>query len=169
MSRLIDADDPKLRGKLKFIREAEGQIYGRASWCFSAKCEAAIDDAKTVDAVPVVRCAVCTHFKCNMRGDGTLPKGVEEFECRNGRGGCDPMGFCDEGSGRTATMAEYDVDEKICKYYRKNGVTVKAEITGDLIRCHECKRQKVDCPMRYSGIDYPSDNSFCGWGKKKSG
>ena len=53
MSRLIDADDPKLRGKLKFIREAEGQIYGRASWCFSAKCEAAIDDAPTVDAVPV--------------------------------------------------------------------------------------------------------------------
>ena len=55
MSRLIDADDPKLRGKLKFIREAEGQIYGRASWCFSAKCEAAIDDAPTVDAVPVRR------------------------------------------------------------------------------------------------------------------
>lgn len=50
-----------------------------------------------VDAVPVVRCAVCIHFQCNMRGDGTLPKGVDEFECRNGRGGCDPMGFCDEG------------------------------------------------------------------------
>ena len=51
----------------------------------------------TVDAVPVVRCAVCRHFQCNMRGDGTLPNGVDEFECRNGRGGCDPMCFCDEG------------------------------------------------------------------------
>lgn len=56
-----------------------------------------IDVAPTVDAVPVVRCAVCRHFQCNMRGDGTLPNGVDEFECRNGRGGCDPMGFCDEG------------------------------------------------------------------------
>ena len=69
MSRLIDADDPKLREKLKFIREAEGQIYGRASWCFSAKCEAAIDDAQTVDAVPVVhgRWIVGEHLfrQCN--------------------------------------------------------------------------------------------------------
>lgn len=51
----------------------------------------------TVDTVQVVRCAVCRHFQCNMRGDGTLPNGVDEFECRNGRGGYDPMGFCDEG------------------------------------------------------------------------
>lgn len=52
--RLIDADDPKLRGKLNFIRMAENQIYGRQSWGFSAKCEATLDDAPTVDAVPVV-------------------------------------------------------------------------------------------------------------------
>ena len=57
----------------------------------------AIETSPTVDAVPVVRCAVCRHFQCNMRGDGTLPNGVDEFECRNGRGGCDPMDFCDEG------------------------------------------------------------------------
>lgn len=57
----------------------------------------ALGRVESVDAVPVVRCAVCRHFQCNMRGDGTLPNGVDEFECRNGRGGCDPMGFCDEG------------------------------------------------------------------------
>ena len=56
-----------------------------------------IQGMSTVDAVEVVRCAVCRHFHCNMRGDGTLPQGVDEFECRNGRGGCDPVGFCDEG------------------------------------------------------------------------
>ena len=52
--KLIDADDPKLRGKLNFIRMAENQIYGRQSWGFSAKCEAVLDDAPPVDAVPVV-------------------------------------------------------------------------------------------------------------------
>ena len=51
----------------------------------------------TVDAVPVVRCAVCRYFLCNMRGDGTLPNGVDEFECVWGRGGYDPMDFCSEG------------------------------------------------------------------------
>ena len=47
----------------------------------------------TVDAVPVVRCAVCRYFRCNMRGNGTLPNGV----CVLGRGGYDPMDFCSEG------------------------------------------------------------------------
>lgn len=61
------------------------------------RATAALKALPSVDAVEVVRCAVCTHFRNNMRGDGTLPNGVDEFECRNGRGGCDPMGFCDEG------------------------------------------------------------------------
>lgn len=122
MSRLIDADDPKLREKLKFIREGERQIYGRESWCFSAKCEAAIDDAQTVDAVP------------------------REIE---------------QANKQAAYVRGYEDGQK--DKYGRWGDAI------EVVRCHECKRQKVDCPMRYSGIDYPSDNSFCGWGKKKSG
>ena len=37
--------------------------------------------------------AVCRYFRCNMRGDGTLPNGV----CVLGRGGYDPMDFCSAG------------------------------------------------------------------------
>ena len=57
----------------------------------------ALGRVETVDAVSVVRCAVCRYFRCNMRGDGTLPNGVDEFECVLGRGGYDPMDFCSEG------------------------------------------------------------------------
>lgn len=46
--RLIDADADSLRNKLKIINEAEHQIYGRASWGFTAKCIHAFDDAPTV-------------------------------------------------------------------------------------------------------------------------
>ena len=53
----------------------------------------ALGRVESVDAVPVVRCAVCRYFRCNMRGDGTLPNGV----CVLGRGGYDPMDFCSEG------------------------------------------------------------------------
>lgn len=89
--RLIDAD--------AFIKMMEEKCDPESTldpWVLSV-CRGGVKMMPTVDAVPVVRCAVCTHFQCNMRGDGTLPKGVDEFECRNGRGGCDPMGFCDEG------------------------------------------------------------------------
>lgn len=83
MRKLIDADELYAA----FRRDIMGGLnYDRI-----------LREAKPVDAVPVVRCAVCRHFQCNMRGDGTLPQGVDEFECRKGRGGCDPMGFCDEG------------------------------------------------------------------------
>ena len=44
--RLIDADD--LDKMLKFIGEAETQIYGRNSWRFVNKCRQAIEDAPTV-------------------------------------------------------------------------------------------------------------------------
>ena len=53
----------------------------------------ALGRVESVDAVPVVRCAACRYFRCNMRGDGTLPNGV----CVLGRGGYDPMDFCSEG------------------------------------------------------------------------
>ena len=46
---------------------------------------------------PVVRCADCKWFQINMRGDGYLPKGVPECECRHWCGACDPTDFCSYG------------------------------------------------------------------------
>ena len=42
----------------------------------------------------IIRCAECKWFQCNMRQDGYLPKGVDEFECRHWCGYCDPTDFC---------------------------------------------------------------------------
>ena len=42
----------------------------------------------------IIRCAECKWFQCNMRMDGYLPKGVDEFECRHWCGPCDPVDFC---------------------------------------------------------------------------
>lgn len=56
-----------------------------------------IEDASDVDVVEVVRCADCKFFQCNMRGDGYLPKGVAEFECRHWCGEVDPTDFCSYG------------------------------------------------------------------------
>lgn len=44
--RAIDADT--LIPKLKFIIEAENQIYGRASWGFATKCVTAVEDSPTI-------------------------------------------------------------------------------------------------------------------------
>ena len=48
-----------------------------------------------------IRCAECKWFQCNMRQDGYLPKGVDEFECRHWRGYCDPTDFCSYAERRT--------------------------------------------------------------------
>lgn len=45
--RLIDAN--ALMPKLKFIREAEHQIYGKESWGFVSKCITAVEDAPTIE------------------------------------------------------------------------------------------------------------------------
>ena len=47
MGRLIDGD--ALMPKLKFIQEAEHQIYGKESWGFASKCITAIKDAPTIE------------------------------------------------------------------------------------------------------------------------
>lgn len=54
----------------------------------------ALGRVESVDAVPVVRCKDCRYFRCNMRGNGTLPNGVCVLLWR---GGYDPMDFCSEG------------------------------------------------------------------------
>ena len=49
----------------------------------------------------IIRCGDCKWFQCNMRPDGYLPKGVEEFECRHWCGTCDPTDFCSYGERKT--------------------------------------------------------------------
>ena len=48
----------------------------------------------------IIRCAECKWFQCNMRMDGYLPKGVDEFECRHWCGSCDPVDFCSHAERR---------------------------------------------------------------------
>ena len=45
----------------------------------------------------LIRCGACIHFQCNMRCDGSVPKGADAYECRRGCGGCDPMDYCSYG------------------------------------------------------------------------
>ena len=45
----------------------------------------------------IIYCGACIHFQCNIRFDGSIPKGADEYECRRGCGGCDPMDYCSYG------------------------------------------------------------------------
>ena len=60
----------------------------------SIKCNQHVPAA---DVAPVIRCANCKWFQCNRRGDGYLPEGVSEFECRHWCGPCDPTDYCSYG------------------------------------------------------------------------
>lgn len=51
-------------------------------------------------AQPIIHCEACKWFQCNMRQDGYLPKGVDEFECRHWCGPCDPVDFCSRAERR---------------------------------------------------------------------
>lgn len=52
---------------------------------------------KQESAGELVRCYDCKYFQCNMRQDGSLPPGVDEYECRHWCGYCDPTDFCSRG------------------------------------------------------------------------
>ena len=57
------------------------------------------DIAKASEELPsaqpeIIHCCECKWLQCNMRPDGYLPKGVDEFECRHWCGYCDPMDYC---------------------------------------------------------------------------
>jgi len=84
MARLIDESK---------AYEVLTDYYHHSTDAQHAALREALGRVETVDAVQVVRCAVCRYFRCNMRGNGTLPNGV----CVLGRGGYDPMDFCSEG------------------------------------------------------------------------
>ena len=51
-------------------------------------------------APEIVYCGACIHFQCNMRFDGSVPKGADAYECRHWCGGCDPMDYCSYGKRR---------------------------------------------------------------------
>ena len=56
---------------------------------------------KLTDAISkqpeIIYCHECKHFQCNMRFDGSVPKGADAYECRHWCGGCDPMDYCSCG------------------------------------------------------------------------
>ena len=60
----------------------------------------AYDDGYEARDSEIVRCVDCKWFQCNMRHDGYLPNGVDEYECRHWCGGCDPTDFCSYGVRR---------------------------------------------------------------------
>ena len=62
MARLIDADERITEIKKQYCTDCEnyGGVKCRACWVDDAVC--LIDDATTVDAVPVVRCRDCKHL-----------------------------------------------------------------------------------------------------------
>lgn len=57
-----------------------------------------INDAPPAQSI--IHCGTCKWFQCNMRPDGYLPKGVDEFECRHWCGPCDPVDFCSRAESR---------------------------------------------------------------------
>lgn len=85
MARLIDAE--KLWLTTEYVDGKEHKYYEQFE----------VDDAPTIDAEPVVRCCDCKYLQCNMRQDGSLPLGVDEYECRHWCGSCDPTDFCSYG------------------------------------------------------------------------
>lgn len=98
--RLIDADALKetICNNVYPIRDFfNSRDYGMF---WTGGIEKAIDEAPTIEAEPVIRCIDCKYFQCNMRPDGSLPFGVDEYECRHWCGYCDPMDFCSYGERR---------------------------------------------------------------------
>lgn len=60
----------------------------------SAEEQALVMAIEALKQPEIVRCGACVHFQCNMRFDGSVPKGADAYECRRGCGGCDPMDYC---------------------------------------------------------------------------
>lgn len=52
------------------------------------------------DIVQVIRCCDCKWLQHNMKPDGQIPKGVDEYECRHWCGSCDPTDYCSAGERR---------------------------------------------------------------------
>lgn len=95
--RLIDA----VAWDVDLMTYGIGQaIIGRKTKYTVGEVRSALAKRPTVDAVEVVRCADCKYLQCNMRQDGSLPEGVDEYECRHWCRYCDPTDFCSYGNRR---------------------------------------------------------------------
>ena len=95
--RAIDAD------ALQLAIVEEGQANKRKKYIIGdiweltgAEIREVINSQPTIQP-EIVRCGECKWFQCNMRPDGYLPQGVDEFECRHWCGSCDPTDFCSYG------------------------------------------------------------------------
>lgn len=73
---------------------AKNDGYNPSDWAIQID---KVMEIPAADVAPVVRCADCKWFQCNMRQDGYLPDGVPEFECRYWCGPCDPTDYCSYG------------------------------------------------------------------------
>lgn len=94
MMRLIDADE------LMRSHCVECTYYNSGE-CLGANCDwdsiGHIREAKTVDAVPVVRCKDCKHFEKDQWGKaGDLPLIIAHCICTKWGDGCctDENGYC---------------------------------------------------------------------------
>ncbi len=97
--RPIDADNLKSVVCQNCELQLEGLCasYGEVAGCLAGE----IDNAPTIDAVEVVRCADCRRFKYNLTPDGYLPEGVNETECMLFHCGMDYTDYCSFGERRT--------------------------------------------------------------------
>lgn len=53
--------------------------------------------AQILGGTILVRCQDCKYMQCNIRQDESLPRGVDEYECRHWCGPCYPTDFCSYG------------------------------------------------------------------------
>lgn len=90
--RLINADSLKYRRKDYGGHDDVSDEERKHGILFLLKED--IDDAPTIDAIPVVRCANCKYLRCNMRQDGSVPFGFDEYDCDLWHWSCDPTDFC---------------------------------------------------------------------------
>jgi hypothetical protein len=66
----------------------------------SAEEQALVMAIEALKQPEIIRCGECEFFQCNIRFDGSIPKGADEYECRHRCGGCDPMDYCSYGKRR---------------------------------------------------------------------
>ena len=87
-------NDPKTIKAILWDRKAFRAWLERVKWHVQ-EC-----DRLGRELEKIIYCKDCKWFQCNMRPDGYLPKGVDEFECRHWCGPCDPVDFCSRAERR---------------------------------------------------------------------
>ena len=102
--RLIDADafcdEMRKRQNSAYVlmknstKESEINIRMESAYVTFSECKLTLDNAPTIDAVPVVRCKECKHFEYGRMMRGKCNR-------QNALGYAYPMAFCVYGERRT--------------------------------------------------------------------